>query len=533
MRISEAASNELLKLLSLYANNISVGDRITARVIAVESGLLLLQLADGGNIKASVQTDAEYNKGDVLKLEVTGVKQGQVYVKELEHNRAAGSETYSRDPAVILKNLNMPVNKQNVDIVKAALDMGAEPEAGLIENASVLISEKHVPDAGQAVFLALNGMESREEYFPLLDGFAAKTFNFEDKWQNLAEQISQSGEETLNRLTQTVLLYESIRQKDVSAAVNEINNIIRRDLPNGRIISAEAVKNTIFELILAEDTADPGAVQNGTDDGMTDGIIMNNASRLVPVFDSLPESSREEVSGIIKKVFNEIRNETAADGTRNETVYPRAKAEMEHIAARFMSLLPKKMQENKEERLMPEIDKWIDEIEKKITVLKKVFTAADRPDSERVMPSLREVETAVRFFQDIRSYHVFVQIPVALRENTALGELYVMKRKGKRGKIKPDDFSLFLSLTTQHLGVIDAFIHVRSRNVLIRITVDDEKYFDILTEQHKTLYEGLKAKGYNLYEIKQVLRDDGVNILNAVKKASEIITDNRKIDYRV
>ena len=108
-----------------------------------------------------------------------------------------------------------------------------------------------------------------------------------------------------------------------------------------------------------------------------------------------------------------------------------------------------------------------------------------------------------------------------------------MKRKGKRGKIKADDFSLFLSLTTQYIGVIDAFIHVRSRNVLIKITVDDEKYFDILAGQHKALYEGLKGKGYNLYEIKHVLRDEGINILNAVKKASEFIIDNSKIDYWV
>ena len=52
--------------------------------------------------------------------------------------------------------------------------------------------------------------------------------------------------------------------------------------------------------------------------------------------------------------------------------------------------------------------------------------------------------------RDIQSYEAFVQIPVVLRDNTSTGELYIMKRKGKRGKIKPDDFSLFLSLTTKY-----------------------------------------------------------------------------------
>ena len=47
MKISEAAPQELLQLLSLYTNNIKVGDKITARVIAIESGILMLQLPDG------------------------------------------------------------------------------------------------------------------------------------------------------------------------------------------------------------------------------------------------------------------------------------------------------------------------------------------------------------------------------------------------------------------------------------------------------------------------------------------------------
>lgn len=77
MKISEAAPQELLQLLSLYTNNIKVGDKITARVIAIESGILMLQLPDGGNINASVKTDTKYNLGDILKLEVTGTKKAR------------------------------------------------------------------------------------------------------------------------------------------------------------------------------------------------------------------------------------------------------------------------------------------------------------------------------------------------------------------------------------------------------------------------------------------------------------------------
>jgi len=539
MRISEAASHDLLKLLSLYANNIKIGDTITARVIAVENGLLMLQLPDGGNINASVQTDKNYNPGDILKLEVTGIKQGQVYVRELEHKQAAQSITFTRDPALILKNLKLPANSDRLEAVKAMLDMEVEPEAGLIEKASWLISEKLVPDARQAVFLSLNDMEGKETYFPLLNEFAEKTFSFEDKWQNLAGKVMQSDDRTLIHLAQEFSIYESIQEKDLSVPASEINYAAGPDSANSRIMTEQVLKNIIFQLLLNTAETDSGIVQNETNNSDVintaeqflpgDGhsvtqTAINSIKQFMPGFDSLPEHSRETIVKIIENVFAEIRNETA---------YPRTKAEAEIVTARFMALLPKKIKEDAKEHYMPEVEKWLDDTGKKIEILKKVFTTADRPDNERVMPALREVETAVRFFQDIQSYEAFVQVPVVLRENTTTGELYIMKRKGKRGKIKPDDFSLFLSLTTKYLGVVDTFIHVRNRNVLIKIMVEDEKYFDILTGQHKPLYEGLKAKGYNLYEIKQVLKDDSVNILNAVKKASEIINDNRRIDYRV
>lgn len=520
MKISEAAPQELLQLLSLYTNNIKVGDKITARVIAIESGILMLQLPDGGNINASVKTDAKYNLGDILKLEVTGTKKGQVYVKELEHRRSAISKDNTSDPALILKNLKMPVNSGRLDIVKAMLDMDFEPESSVIEKALTLISEKHVPDAKQAVFLALNDMEGKAEYFPLLNQFAAKTFDFENIWSNLAGQVMQSDEKTLNLLAQEFLIYESIQEKSVSVPVNEINYTVGLDSENSRIITEEAVKNIIFELFLNMEEIDSDTVQNEANDS----AVINTVKRFLPGYDSLPKLSQDTIIKIIKNVFTE---------TRNETVFPRTKAEAENITAKFMPLIPKKIQANAKEHYMPEVENWLDDTGKKIAILKKVFAIADRPDNERVMPALREVETAVRFFQDIQSYEAFVQIPVVLRDNTSTGELYIMKRKGKRGKIKPDDFSLFLSLTTKYLGVVDAFIHVRNRNVLIKVMVEDEKYFDILTGQHKPLYEGLKAKGYNMYEIKQVLKDEAVNILNAVNKASEIINDNIRIDYRV
>jgi hypothetical protein len=520
MKISEAASHDLLKLLSLYTNNISVGDRITARVIAVESGILLLQLPDGGNINASVQTDAEYKLGDVLKLEVTGIKQGQVYVRELEHSQAALSKAHTPDPVLILKSLKIPVNNDRLEIVKAMLDMEFEPEADLIDSALKLINEKHVPDAKQAVFLAVNDMAGREEYFPLLNQFAGKTFDFADKWLDLAGQIRQSDEKTLIHFVREFLLYESIQEKDVGVPVNEINNTVPLDSENVSIINEETVKNVILELPLISTETTSGTFQNE----INDGAIINAVKQFLPGYDLFPKLTQEAIVKIIRNVFIE---------TINETVFPRTEKEMENIISKFMSLLPKKMQAGTKEHFMPEVDQWLDDIEKKIAIINKVLTIVDRPVNERVTPVLREVETAVRFFQDIQSFEVFAQIPVVLQENISCGELYVMKRKEKRKKIKPEDFSLFLSLTTQYLGVIDAFIHVRNRNVLIKITVEDEKYFDILTGQHKPLYEALKAKGYNLYEIKHVLRDDGVNILNAVKKASETINDNKRIDYRV
>ena len=113
-----------------------------------------------------------------------------------------------------------------------------------------------------------------------------------------------------------------------------------------------------------------------------------------------------------------------------------------------------------------------------------------------------------------------MQIPVELKNNNTECELYIMKRKGARGKIKADDFTLFLSLTTKNLGVVDTFVHVRNKNVMLRVMAEDESLFDYFLREYRPLYESLQSKGFRLYELKCVLKDEKVN-LHAMKKASE------------
>lgn len=414
MKISDTASQYPLKFLSqLMKEPLSPGDRFSGRILAMENGLLLLQLTDGSKISAQVKSDAAYAAGDTIYLEVIEQSNNQLIVRDLQDGQAA-------DGRELLKSMELPTDSLRLEIVKEALNMGFEPQAEAVEKVVALIEANKVTEPKQAVFLVMNGMENREEFYPLLQKLDEASFHFHDKWGHLLELIEESDESVVMRIAQKL--------------------------------------------------AEPG---------------------------QLPQTI-QEAKDILSKT--RISNKEFIES---------------------------------DESGLPKLNEWIRETERKLAIINESATHSGEIEKTGILAAVRELQTALQFFNETTSYEAFAQIPIMLAQQTTQGELFVMKRKGSRGKLKPEDFSLFLSLTTKNLGVMDAFVHVQSRNVMIRVMVEDERFYSLVSDEYKHLYQALKQKGFNLYELKTNLRDEGIDLFNAVKKASEFTEKNKKIDIKV
>ena len=89
----------------------------------------------------------------------------------------------------------------------------------------------------------------------------------------------------------------------------------------------------------------------------------------------------------------------------------------------------------------------------------QVLSRLDTDTAAALRPMIQDATAAMRLFNQISTYQTFVQVPLQINGQDARGELYVMKRKGRRGRIDASDFTLFLALDTEHLGHVETLAH--------------------------------------------------------------------------
>ena len=531
MKITD--SQQILQLFTQYAKEaLTVGDRFTGRILAITDGLLALQLPDGSKVNAEVKSGVEYSPGQVLRLEVVDENEGRLFVKEVAANQIQPKDN-PMDPVSVLKALKLPTDGGRTEIVKAMTDLGVKPSAQMVEKALNLIQSKDITEPRQAVFLVLNKMENNSEYFPLIKQFQQQSFQFHERLQSLANNLTQLDSNTVLTLADTLVTDEILQKQDLSSLAKQISSTLNSsDAPDVTktelsVIPDKALVNTlknVLQQIITPASDSENILQYPQSKLVDQKAIHTLLNRLLPGFEKADPPLRNE---IVKALAD-----FSAQVVQEKNLQPMTLEKAELIILKAAQDVLSDTSVRVQDAGLPKVDEWIEQTERKLLVFSQVLERAEGKEGERLLPEVRELQTAISFFNDITSYEAFVQLPLVLKDNTAQGELYVMKRKGPK-KLNAEDFSLFLSLTTMNLGTIDTFVHVQKKNIMLRVMVDDERLYPLLTDQTKALYEALKAKGFHLYELKVAPRDDGLDLFNAVKKARDITQPNRKIDIKV
>lgn len=532
MKISEAAPQQFLQLLSQYVKGtLSAGDRLTGRILTAADGLLLMQLPDGSKISAQARPDSNYAEGDILNLEVIGEKDGQLLVHEIQHSHPQQTNA-PVDPLNILKTMNLPADRRYIGVARAILDMGVTPSADLIRKAVGLLKDGQVSEARHAAFLTLNEMDHNEAYFQLIRKLDGEDFHFHGRLQSLLNEIVNLNDESMISIADGFITAAFLQEPEVDFLLGQMEALLRdtdtpelmgqkdftmnilSDLIDRNNLNFSDIRTFLNELISLSRNEIPQSKE-----------VLNIIRKFIPEADFNEEAFAERLTEAL------ARNPEKQDLTQyNEPVtLGRAK----DILLRAGRELSPGETVRTDESALPKTDQWFRGIARKLQIIHTVLSKADSPEAERLLSEVRELQTTIQFFNDIKSYEVFVQIPVMLKENLSEGELYIMKRKGSGEKLTADDFSLFLSLTTKNLGVTDTFVHVKNKNVMLRVMVEDEKFYPLLLNQYKALYEALRSRGYRMYEMKYSLRNEGTDLFNAVKKARDLAQTNGKIDVKV
>ena len=152
---------------------------------------------------------------------------------------------------------------------------------------------------------------------------------------------------------------------------------------------------------------------------------------------------------------------------------------------------PQTSKELRASRLMRELSELLDAVERR---------AAELPRTERneVVKAAREIEQQVKFMEHINNFTSYIQIPLQIGNRRETAELYVFNDAKGRRKIDPENATLFLSLNTANLGLVESFVKLIGKNVECDFTLEAPETAQAFSSAMSQLSEGLKALGYTL-----------------------------------
>jgi hypothetical protein len=126
--------------------------------------------------------------------------------------------------------------------------------------------------------------------------------------------------------------------------------------------------------------------------------------------------------------------------------------------------------------------------------------AAARPPAERVHAeaALRDIAAGVRFTQQLGNFAAVVQWPITLNGQETTAELYVFGDDGAHSRIDPKNATLFLSLSTAHMGRVEALVKVIGKHVECDFRLPSKEQADLVRAAAPKLGALLAGAGYRL-----------------------------------
>lgn len=559
MRVGDFSPQQLLQMVSKASlEGVKPGDVLEGRVVSAENGMLLVRMADGKLLTAKTPEQMEINLGTFLTLKIGEMASDQVQAKIMAMDgklvqdamlQASGASTGLQAQDVLVKN------------TLQALGVNATPE--LVNKVMDLVQGSAEPMLDKAVFLAENNMAQDAEMTAFVGRLAEGTFHISTTLQTISNQLSTA----LSGLST-----EQLKQMAAPVLASSAAGNIASQLADGL---ANLLKDVGVQLDQTQMARASLALEQTISKGMQEGLDTNQLMTklaetigkdpaIKPILQQLTIQTGDKISGQITNdlavdhlmqrlgtLLSETSGKpaTQTDATLSKWLNDQVsllKGELQGLDARSQVDLKQMVEKfvgkpllqvgSDADQLLKDLHlpKLVHDIRERLELVREALPQMNDAAAASMRPLVYEADTALRFFNQVNSYNTFVQIPIEMNQQEARGELYVMQRKGKRGKIDPENFTIFLALDTENLGKVESLANAHNRHVTLNFRVANEEVRDIVKELHKTLYLGLKEKNYQLVDMKvRLLDDEPMTILTANKRAAEILGLNASFDIRL
>lgn len=562
-------------------DRLNIGDVIKAKVLEVTSGELLLKLFDGTSVKARVEADIGVQPGDLIDFSVSSKKDGTVFLETVKKNDVVSDKTRG-ELKIQLENLNLKSEGLNLelagkfrsagvkltaDLLNKALDIAENFKNVTPDKAAYLASKNIVPDTGKAdaLFKMLEGrlnigsqlvdlqkvlseLDSRKE--------SKQATNSKNMFiQDISDSVSENGLEIKNTGVQpnTPEKSDVIVSKQqggisgqsgtavnlpISADVQQVAADTKQGVMPGQLKTAGAEDDLLKKTaVLQTGTSDNGTEVEklqvpGALDGPKGPTATAKANGLASSFDKQGLSDRITIESELRASAGNDLSSVHSESSINTDVKTDKKAIADRLSDVFKGIFVKTDSQDLKSDL--EAKKLYKEILTGLDDLKTAVKASGTPDSNAVISRIDNIHDGIQLLNQINNNSAYMQIPLNMSGFNTGGELYVMNRERKKGRLDPQDVVMLISLDTQNIGRIESIIDIKGRNVSMNMRSESQQINNFIRENFKELYDSLIEKGYRLVDIKYRLINEAVTPLNAEQTVRAALDEGKNtVDMRI
>jgi predicted transcriptional regulator len=522
-----------------------VGEKFLARVIELnkESQSVLLKLLDGWKFSADIENPSDISKNKLLKFQVDGFENGKLKLKIVGKNQKSPDNikdaiaSFIKEKSLDLSNSDyeviksmvkyeIPLTKENISNIKSLVEFMDKIKTDTREEDSFiqkyLLSRNITPDSSEGE----NVTKVLKKFFNNL-----KKIDIKDVLTFIENNIDMNSEniESFNRVfKKSSTIYKKINDlskafkldtnKLQSSSKSSIDTFINTKEKNENYVNI--LQKNIDKTYKNVDTSEIAPVKDDIGEKQVQKQVKKDT--VEPIKNQQDKGKvniEKDISDRFKSVKNQEEIPSSIDVNKGL-----------NVPEKNSNLVLKNLINNIANNIKEQINLKTHEMKDTIN---KVMQNTDDKSSNNTVNSdainiLNNNMNDFRIFNTISNSYYYMDLPFQFNNNN-YGFKFIIKDDRKRGKkIDSTNVKIAASISTKNLGIVDAYLTVKDKNMDINIK-SEKKFINFLKAYGEKILESLSDLGYNIdIDFDEKIEEMNISTCRDFFQDSEIGTINTR-----
>ncbi len=437
--------------------------------------------------------------------------------------------TTKEELKLLLSSFNLPINKENLDLINLLIKNGISVNKDNIQLVSnTLKSFKNFPLEKALLFIE-NNITPNINTFKQLEKFISKDISLDSQIENLLNNLENIEDDKLSSKTifnntnlEQLVNNESDNIKNIKLEI--LNKIINNTKVDGNINYKNI--NEILDKIVTENKdilnqnlSKPMVLDKVIDFLFNDNLIVkpNKLNTIENLINNIPIEktpikdfeyiknfvNKENFLSLEKEIFNIIKSDKDIN-LKLKNFIDNAKVIQDKI--KYFNI---------EDTSNKDLEDFFTDLATITKNIKDNLQNINDSNSEILNKNVENLSKNIDFMSSLKD-SMFLQIPLNINNFSTTAELFIFSnKKNKNIANKNNSGSVLLSLNLAYLGKLDAYIYKNNNDISCQFRLEKESAKNLIKENTLLLIEYLKSKKLILKELSFKDLDESFSLYNS------------------